>query len=75
MIRAIRKYGTLVGIIAVILFFWINIPDTFMTARNWLNITEQLSMLMVVAAGMKISYDLLLWNAFRHVKPPEERVG
>ena len=25
-----------------------------MTARNWLNITEQLSMLMVVAAGMTI---------------------
>lgn len=27
---------------------------------------------LVVGAGMKIVYDLLLWRAFRHVKPPEE---
>jgi MFS family permease len=28
---------------------------------------------LVVGAAMKIGYDLLLWNAFRGVKPPEER--
>ena len=28
---------------------------------------------LAIAAGMKISYDLLLWRAFRRVKPPEER--
>ena len=28
---------------------------------------------LVVGAGMKILYDLLLWRAFRQVKPPEER--
>ena len=28
---------------------------------------------LVIGAGMKIGYDLLLWRAFRHVKPPEER--
>jgi MFS family permease len=27
---------------------------------------------LVVGAGMKIAYDLLLWRAFRHVRPPEE---
>ncbi len=54
MIRAIRRYGTLVGIVAVILFFWINIPDTFMTARNWLNISQQVSMLAVTAFAMTI---------------------
>jgi MFS family permease len=27
---------------------------------------------LVIGAGMKISYDLLLWRAFRHVRPPEE---
>ncbi len=27
---------------------------------------------LVVGAGMKIGYDLLLWRAFRHVRPPEE---
>jgi hypothetical protein len=27
---------------------------------------------LVIGAGMKIAYDLLLWSAFRHRKPPEE---
>jgi predicted MFS family arabinose efflux permease len=27
---------------------------------------------LVIGAAMKIAYDLLLWRAFRHVKPPEE---
>jgi hypothetical protein len=30
---------------------------------------------LVIAAASKIAYDLLLWGAFRHVKPPEERGG
>jgi MFS family permease len=28
---------------------------------------------LVIGASMKIGYDLLLWRAFRHVAPPEER--
>jgi predicted MFS family arabinose efflux permease len=28
---------------------------------------------LVLAAGMKIAYDLLLWGSFRRLKPPEER--
>lgn len=27
---------------------------------------------LVIGAGMKIAYDLLLWRAFRRVRPPEE---
>ncbi|MBK1794778.1 ABC transporter permease [Devosia sp. WQ 349] len=50
----IRRYGTLIGFIAIVLFFSIMLPGTFPTARNWLNITQQVSMLMVVAAGMTI---------------------
>lgn len=50
----LRRYGTLIGFALILGFFWANLPDTFMTARNWLNITQQLSMLMVVAAGMTI---------------------
>lgn len=50
----LRRYGTLIGFVLILGFFWINLPDTFMTARNLLNITQQLSMLMVVAAGMTI---------------------
>ena len=30
---------------------------------------------LVIGASMKIGYDLLLWRAFRHVKPPEELRG
>jgi MFS family permease len=28
---------------------------------------------LVIGAGIKIGYDLLLWRAFRGIKPPEER--
>lgn len=28
---------------------------------------------LLIGAGMKIGYDLLLWNSFRALKPPEER--
>jgi MFS family permease len=28
---------------------------------------------LVIGAGMKIAYDLLLWRSFRGLKPPEER--
>ena len=28
---------------------------------------------LLIGAGMKIGYDLLLWRAFRGLKPPEER--
>ncbi len=30
---------------------------------------------LVIGAAMKIAYDVLLWRAFRHVRPPEERVS
>src|SRR5438128_8110439 len=50
----LRRYGTLIGFLIILVFFWARLPDTFMTARNWLNITQQLSMLTVVAAGMTI---------------------
>lgn len=54
MLTIIRRYGTLIGFVVVLAFFWVRLPDTFMTAQNWLNITQQLSMLMVVAAGMTV---------------------
>lgn len=50
----LRRYGTLIGFALILVYFWVNLPDTFMTPRNWLNITQQLSMLMVVASGMTI---------------------
>ena len=54
MLSLVRRYGTLIGFVLILVLFSARLPDTFMTARNWLNITQQLSMLMVVAAGMTI---------------------
>jgi ribose transport system permease protein len=54
LLRLLRRYGSLIGFVIILVFFWARLPDTFMTARNWLNITQQLSMLTVVAAGMTI---------------------
>ncbi|HHS83127.1 MAG TPA: ABC transporter permease [Devosia sp.] len=50
----LKRYGTLLGFVFIMLFFWINLPETFMTARNWLNISQQISMLAVVAFSMTI---------------------
>jgi ribose transport system permease protein len=52
--RILRRYGTLVGIVALVLYFWFNLPDTFLTGRNLLNISQQMSMLAVVAFGMTV---------------------
>lgn len=52
MISLFKRYGTLFGFTAIVAFFWFNLPDTFMTARNWLNISQQISMLAVVAFTM-----------------------
>ncbi len=54
MLTLLRRYGTLAGFAAILIFFWVSLPDTFMTARNWLNISQQMSMLIVVASGMTI---------------------
>jgi len=43
------------------------------TFAGWLMGALALGTPLVVGAGMKITYDLLLWRAFRHLKPPEER--
>lgn len=54
MASALKTYGTLIGFVLVVVFFWIEIPQTFMTAKNWLNISQQVSMLAVVAFTMTI---------------------
>lgn len=53
-ITNLRRFGTLLGFAGIIVFFWSNNPDTFMTLRNWLNISQQISMLAVVAFTMTI---------------------
>ncbi len=40
---------------------------------GWLMQAASLAAPLFIGAGMKIAYDLLLWRAFRGIKPPEER--
>ncbi len=40
---------------------------------GWLMQAASLGAPLFIGAGMKIAYDLLLWRAFRKIKPPEER--
>lgn len=54
MTKTLRQSGTLLGFLAIILFFALRLPDTFLTARNLMNIGQQVSMLAVVAATMTI---------------------
>src|SRR5712691_5553276 len=50
----LRRFGTLIGFLIVVAVFWWKKPETFMTLRNWLNITQQVSILGVVAFTMTI---------------------
>ena len=54
MLQKLRQSGTLLGFFLILLFFALKLPDTFLTARNLINISQQLSMLAVVAATMTI---------------------
>lgn len=54
MLKTLRQSGTLLGFAAIVIGFAIALPDTFLTARNLINISQQLSMLAVVAATMTI---------------------
>ena len=54
LLKIVRRYGTLIGFAAVVGYFWINLPDTFITGRNLLNISQQMSMLAVVAFTMTV---------------------
>jgi MFS family permease len=40
---------------------------------GWMMQAASLAAPLFIGAGMKIAYDLLLWRAFRRVKPPEEQ--
>lgn len=45
----IRRFGTVGGFLLIVGVFWALRPNTFMTIPNWLNITQQVSILSVVA--------------------------
>jgi ribose transport system permease protein len=62
-LKAFQTYGTLACFFGLVLFFWAMLPGTFMTGRNLLNISQQMSMLAVTASAMTVvmvmgDYDL-----------------
>ncbi len=54
MIPVLRHLGTLIGLLVIVLFFAAQLPDTFLTARNLINISQQIAMLSVVAFTMTV---------------------
>jgi ribose transport system permease protein len=52
--RLLRSFGTLIGFLLIVAFFWSQRPATFMSVRNLLNITQQVSILGVVAFTMTV---------------------
>lgn len=50
----LRRAVVALVVLAIAGFFWAALPGTFMTARNWLNISQQISMLAVVAITMTV---------------------
>ncbi|MEM0909072.1 MAG: ABC transporter permease [Pseudomonadota bacterium] len=54
MMTRLRQSGTLIGLILIMVFFTVNLPETFLTARNLLNVSQQISMLAVVAFSMTV---------------------
>jgi ribose transport system permease protein len=53
-LQLLRSYGTLSCFAGLVLLFWILLPDTFLTGRNLTNISQQISMLAVVAFAMTL---------------------
>ena len=51
-LKILQTYGTLACFAALIIFFWLVLPGTFLTSRNLLNIIQQISMLSVAAFAM-----------------------
>lgn len=49
-----RRFASLIGMVGIIIFFSVMKPDTFPTLGNWLNISQQVSMLLVVAVTMTV---------------------
>jgi ribose transport system permease protein len=50
----LRQFGTLMGFALIVAVFAVQLPGTFLSAGNLLNVSQQLSMLAVVAATMTI---------------------
>lgn len=48
----ISRYGTIIGLLAMVVFFSIAAPTTFFSTANFLNILSQASLTAIIAAGL-----------------------
>ncbi|MEJ8572975.1 ABC transporter permease [Microbaculum marinum] len=48
----LSRYGTIFGLVMMVLIFSINAPDTFFSRANFLNILSQASLTAIIAAGL-----------------------
>lgn len=63
----VSRYGTIIGLLLMVLFFSINAPDTFFSRANFLNILSQASLTAIIAAGLTYTlvvgeFDLSIGN-------------
>ncbi len=63
----ISRYGTIIGLLAMVFFFSVNAPDTFFSRANFLNILSQASLTAIIAAGLTYTlvvgeFDLSIGN-------------
>ena len=54
MARFLSRFGTPLGFALLLAFFGFELPGTFFTSRNLINISQQMSMLAVVSATMTV---------------------
>lgn len=52
LLTIVSRYGTIIGLLLMVLFFSINAPDTFFSRANFLNILSQASLTAIIAAGL-----------------------
>ncbi|MGM0420616.1 MAG: ABC transporter permease [Bacillota bacterium] len=50
----LKKYGTLIGLLIIIMTLSVLRPNIFLTRRNWSNILEQISLLAIIATGATV---------------------
>ena len=51
----LARYGTIIALIGMTLIFSIASPDAFPTANNFINVVNQASLTMIIAAGLTVA--------------------
>ncbi len=54
MLKSLQPHGTFICFVGLVILFAVMLPGTFMTGRNLINISQQMSMLAVTAFAMTV---------------------